>query len=96
MSVIQNTDLLSRVHDKREGEKFISSILPPYLRTTPKIESLIPCLYLRGIFTGKISETHKEQFGETSMGLLPASVSRLLRIWETDFEQFKHRKISSR
>ncbi len=29
-----------RVSDRREGEKFLSSILPPYLRKSPKVESL--------------------------------------------------------
>lgn len=85
-----------RVDDRREGEKFASAILPPYLRKSPKVESLIPCLYLRGVSTGKLSETLKEYFGEGSMGLSPAIVSKLLKAWEVEFEQFKRRKITSR
>jgi transposase-like protein len=84
-----------RVNDQREGEKFISKVLPPYLRSSAKVENLIPVLYLRGLSTGKISETLKEYFeGEGSMGLSPASVSKLLKSWEKEFDQFKHRKIS--
>lgn len=37
-----------RLDDRREGQKFISSILPPYLRKSPKVESLLPVLYLEG------------------------------------------------
>ncbi len=83
-----------RVNDRRKGEKFSSYILPPYLRSSPKVESLIPVLYLRGISTGKISETLQEHFGEVSMGISPASVSQLLKSWDKEFEQFKSRKIT--
>ena len=38
-----------RVDDRRDGEKFLSSILPPYLRKSPKVESLLPILYLKGL-----------------------------------------------
>jgi hypothetical protein len=31
-----------RVHDRREGQKFSSKILPPYLRRVPSIDALIP------------------------------------------------------
>ena len=86
-----------RVYDKRENEKFISKVLPPYFRKSPKVENLIPVLYLRGLSTGKIYDTLKEYFeGECSMGLSPASVSKLLKSWQKDFEQFKRRKITKR
>jgi len=31
-----------RVHDRREGQRFTSRILPPYMRRTPSIEAIIP------------------------------------------------------
>lgn len=86
-----------RVNDKREGERFVSKILPPYLRKSPKVESLIPVLYLRGLSTGKICETLKEYFeGENTMGLSPATMSRLLKGWESEFNEFKKGKITKR
>mgnify|MGYP001555667665 CR=1 FL=1 len=85
-----------RVNDRRSGEKFTSSILPPYLRSSPKVESLIPVLYLKGISTGKISEALRDYFGDSSMGLSAASVSKLLKAWEQEFKQFKRRKIESK
>ncbi len=85
-----------RVNDRREGEKFTSSILPPYLRQSPKVESLIPALYLRGISTGKMSEVLKEFFGEGTMGLSASTVSQLLKTWEKDFEIFKRRRINKK
>ena len=85
-----------RVNDRREGGKFTSWILPPYLRKSPKIESLIPILYLRGISTLKMGPTLEEFFGAGSMGLSPATVSKLLKTWAKDFEQFKQRKINKK
>jgi putative transposase len=32
----------------RDGQKFSSAILPPYLRRVPSIDALIPALYLKG------------------------------------------------
>lgn len=40
-----------RVNDRREGEKFSSFILPPYVRKSPKVENLLPILYLKGLST---------------------------------------------
>ena len=38
-----------RVFDKREGYKFTSSILPPYMRRSPKVSEVLPILYLKGL-----------------------------------------------
>ena len=70
-----------RVNDRREGHKFTSWILPPYLRKSPKVESLIPILYLRGTSTGKMADTLGDFFGEGSMGLSPATISKLIKTW---------------
>lgn len=42
-----------RVHDKREGHRFTSSILPKYARRSPKVADVLPVLYLRGLSTGE-------------------------------------------
>ena len=85
-----------RINDKRKGKKFTSEILPPYLRKSPKIESLIPALYLRGISTGKMGTTLEEFFGEGTMGLSPSTVSNLIKTWEKDFEFFKRRPLTKK
>jgi len=38
--------LAARVHDKRPIHKFTSSILPPYMRKSPRLEDSVPILYL--------------------------------------------------
>ncbi len=47
-----------RVNDKRldpetaERQRFASAILPPWARKTPKIEEVLPLLYLHGLSSG--------------------------------------------
>jgi len=86
-----------RVNDRREGEKFVSSVLPPYLRKSPKVESLLPALYLRGLSTNKIADTLGEYFdGENSLGLSASSISKLIKTWSKEFAQWKRRKIKNK
>jgi transposase-like protein len=85
-----------RVNDRRDGEKFLSSILPPYLRKSPKIESLLPVLYLKGLSTGDFKSALARFFGEGTMGLSPASIVKLKRIWEGEFETWSKRKITKK
>lgn len=40
-----------RVDDRREGEKFVSAILPAYMRKSAKVTEVLPILYLRGLST---------------------------------------------
>ena len=85
-----------RVHDQREDSKFLSGLLPRFLRKSPKIESLLPLLYLKGLSTGKIADTLSEHFGGGSMGLSASSISKLIRGFESEFEEWKKKGISSR
>jgi putative transposase len=75
-----------RVNDRREGTKFTSAILPPYLRKSPKIESLLPVLYLKGLSRSDFKSAQAEFLGDGTLGLSPASIVKLKRIWETEFE----------
>ena len=52
-----------RVNDRREGAKFFSSLPPPYLRKSPKVESFLPVLYLKGLSTGDFKFTLVEFLG---------------------------------
>lgn len=85
-----------RVDDRREGEKFFSSILPPYLRKSPKVESLLPILYLKGLSTNDFKSALAEFLGEGTMGLSPASIVKLKKIWETEFDTWSKREITKK
>ena len=47
---------LPRLDDRKADEKFISKILPPFVRKTPTVETLIAALYLAGVSTNKFQE----------------------------------------
>jgi transposase-like protein len=83
-----------RVDDRRDGESFLSAILPPYLRKSPKVESLLPILYLKGLSTNDFKSALAEFLGEGTMGLSPASIVKLKKIWEAEFETWSRRKIT--
>ncbi|MPY22318.1 hypothetical protein FM037_09040 [Shewanella psychropiezotolerans] len=54
---------------KKEGVKFNSSLIPPYLKKTKNIEELISWLYLRGISTGDMQPALAPIFGNEAKGL---------------------------
>lgn len=85
-----------RIHDRREGEKFFSSILPPYLRKSPKVESLLPLLYLKGLSTSDFKSALTDFLGEGTHGLSPASIVKLKKIWEVEFDTWSKRKITKK
>jgi len=57
-----------RVHDRREGRRFTSAILPPWARRSPKVTEVLPVLYLRGISTKDFEPALAEFFGSEAGG----------------------------
>ena len=60
----------------RDGQKFSSAILPPYMRRVPSLDALIPALYLKGISTGDFTEALTAILGERASGLSATNVVR--------------------
>lgn len=85
-----------RVRDKREGKKFTSQILPPYLRRTKSLDALIPALYLKGISTGDLGEALEAILGENAKGLSATNIVRLKENWEKDFKEWQKRDLSNK
>ncbi|MCB9890660.1 MAG: IS256 family transposase [Planctomycetes bacterium] len=85
-----------RVDDRRDGHRFSSKILPPYLRRTKKLEDLIPWLYLRGISTGDFSECLQQLTGDSSASLSPTSVVRLKESWIQECDAWSRRSLEDK
>jgi putative transposase len=83
-----------RVHDRRAGQRFSSSILPPYMRRSPKVDEVLPVLYLRGLSTGDFSEALSSLLGKDASGLSPTTITRLTAEWETEYRAFQKRDLS--
>jgi transposase-like protein len=80
----------------RNGQKFSSAILPPYLRRVPSIEALIPALYLKGISTGDFTEALEAILGDRASGLSATNIVRLKAGWETKYKAWCQRDLSQK
>jgi len=82
-----------RVHDRREGRRFTSAILPPWARRSPKVTEVLPVLYLRGISTKDFEPALAEFFGSEA-GLSASTIQRLTREWSHELATFQQRDLS--
>ena len=88
-----------RVNDKRvdertgERQKFSSKILPAYARRSPKVNDVLPVLYLRGLSTGDFRPALGQLLGEDAAGLSPSTISRLCKDWEAEHQRFQTRSL---
>src|SRR5258708_6406270 len=80
----------------RDGQKFSSAILPPYMRRVPSIDALIPALYLKGISTGDFTEALSAILGERASGLSATNVVRLKAGWEEEYKAWCRRDLSAK
>lgn len=85
-----------RVRDRREGERFTSKILPPYMRRVPSVDALIPALYLRGISTSDFGDALEAILGPQAAGLSATNVVRLKEGWKKDYEDWSTRDLSGK
>jgi transposase-like protein len=88
-----------RVNDRRleeatgERRRFQSSILPPYVRRSPKVAEVLPLLYLHGLSTKDFIPALSEFFG-TEAGLSAPVITRLTTSWSAEREAFMQRDLS--
>jgi putative transposase len=88
-----------RVNDKRVDEetgerlRFGSRILPAYARPSPKVNDVLPVLYLRGLWTGDFRPALEQLLGEDAAGLSPSTISRLCKDWEAEHARFRQRSL---
>jgi len=86
-----------RQPDSQAGRiRFTSSILPPYLRRTKSIETLLPWLYLKGISTGDFTDTLAALLGKDAPGLSATTVSRLKGVRQDEYQQWQKRDLSNK
>ena len=90
-----------RVNDKRVDDnggrrRFSSAILPPYMRRSPKVNEVLPVLYLRGLSTGDFKPALSELLGEDAAGLSSTNIARLTQVWLEEYKQFRFRSLKDR
>jgi transposase-like protein len=89
-----------RVNDRRVvngvRQKFTSVILPPYVRRSPRVESVLPLLYLHGLSSGDFREALPALLGPEAAGLSSSAILRLTKAWTAEYEAFRRRDLSDR
>ncbi len=83
-----------RIDDRREGERFVSAILPPYMRKSPKVTEVLPILYLRGLSTGDFAPALEGFFGSDA-GLSASTVNRLTAAWQAEHADWSRRELAT-
>jgi putative transposase len=80
---------------QEEHEVFSSAILPRFLRRTPTLEGALATLYLKGISTNDFPTALAAILGQGASGLSAATITRLKRVWEQEYEGWRKRPLDS-
>ena len=88
-----------RVNDRRadpetgERQRFSSAILPPWARKTPKVQEVLPLLYLHGLSSQDFGPA-LGQFLGSAKGLSAATITKLTETWQAEQKAFAQRDLS--
>jgi transposase-like protein len=83
-----------RVLEGQNEPRFVSQLVPPYLRKSKNIEELLPILYLKGISTGDFQEALEKILGKDVVGLSAQTIVRLKQVWQEEYAQWNKRDLS--
>ena len=72
-----------------QGIHFRSELLPPYIKRSKSVETVLPWLYLKGISTGDFSEALADLLGEDAKGLSAGTISRLKQVWNQERDTWR-------
>ena len=79
-----------------EPENFFSALLPRYMRRSPKIDEVIPMLYLKGVSTGDMQPVIEKLYGDGISGGSRTHVSRLKALWQKEHELWQGHDLSDK
>jgi transposase-like protein len=88
-----------RVNDKRtdadtgDRKRFVSAILPPWARKTPKVTEVLPLLYLHGLSSGDFVPA-LGQFLGSAAGLSGPVITKLTETWQAEQRAFAGRDLA--
>ena len=77
-----------------QGIHFRSDLLPPYIKRSKSLETVLPWLYLKGISTGDYSEALASLLGEDAKGISAGTISRLKQAWIQEHDVWRQRDLS--
>ncbi len=77
-----------------QGIQFRSELLPPYIKRTRSVETVLPWLYLKGISTGDFSEALAALLGQDAKGLSAGTISRLKQVWNQEYDTWRQHDLN--
>ncbi len=77
-----------------QGIGFRSELLPPYIKRSKSVETVLPWLYLKGISTGDFSEALADLLGKDAKGLSAGTISRLKQVWNQERDTWRKRNLA--
>ena len=80
--------------DAPDRVQFTSAILPPYLRRSSSVDTLIPWLYLKGISAADMGEALQPLIGPNAANVSAGVVLKLKEEWERERQVWKKRDLS--
>src|SRR4029079_6732905 len=75
--------------------RFTPAILPPYVRRSKSIETLLPGLDLKGISTRGVSEAPGALLGKDAAGLSASAIGRLKDGWQDEHAAWARRDLAA-
>ena len=83
-------------HRAEEAIRFVSQLLPPYVRRSRSIEMALPYLYLKGLSSGDFSQVMPILLGKDAVGFSSDTVLRLRGQWKEELNQWNKRCLQSK
>ena len=93
LTLMGGTVTLRRPRVRGLEERFESRLLPLLARRTPKVDALLPELYLHGLAQGDFDLALRGLLGEDAP-LSPATIGRLKEKWRSEWEAWPGRDLS--
>ena len=85
-----------RVNDRRPDQRFVSQILPPYMRRSPRLEEALPVLYLRGLSTRDFTEALEALLGSEVAGFSATAISPAVKVWQEEYHAWRKHSVNDK
>jgi len=76
-----------RVHDRRPGRRFVSKVLPPYRRRSPRLDDLARVLHQPGLSKEDLASALNAFLGSLTLSF--TSMARLVSDWEQAYAKLE-------
>jgi putative transposase len=95
LSMKSGTIVVRRPRMRGLEEKFVSRLLPLFVRRTEEVGELLPKLYLHGLALGDFELALRGLLGEGAP-LSSSSIARLRSVWDLEYEEWTKRSLADR